>query len=164
MHERRFGLRLRVQAHHRTEPISYSGNGTSQAVPFDQLPLPSLAVTVSIGGSGITRMREVGNLGVNQRLNQRRVWDLARTMSGRHLTPEQTLVELAGMVKDIPRHGRWVTALAVGAACAAFGRLLGVDWPGTGPVLVAAVIGQLSRSYRSRMASTCLSAPRSFRQ
>jgi uncharacterized membrane protein YjjP (DUF1212 family) len=106
----------------------------------------SLAITVSISGSGITRMRRVGDVGVNQRLNQA-VWDLARTMSGRHLTPEQTRGELACIATDIPRHGRWVTALAVGAACAAFGRLLGVDWLGIGPVFAAATIGQLSRSY-----------------
>jgi uncharacterized membrane protein YjjP (DUF1212 family) len=106
----------------------------------------SLAVTVSIGGSGITRMRQLGHLGVNQRLNQA-VWDLARTMSGRHLTPEQTREELRRIAGDTPRHGRWVTALAVGAACAAFGRLLGVDWHGIGPVFVASAIGQVSRSY-----------------
>jgi len=33
----------------------------------------------------------------------------------------------------------------VGLACAAFGRLLKVDWSGTGPVFVAAMIGQLVR-------------------
>lgn len=106
----------------------------------------SLAITVAIGGSGITRMRQVGHLGVNQRLNQA-VWDLARSVSGRDLTPEETRAELTRIVKETPRHGRWVTALAVGAACAAFGRLLGVDWPGTGSVFAAAIIGQLTRSY-----------------
>jgi uncharacterized membrane protein YjjP (DUF1212 family) len=106
----------------------------------------SLAITVSIGGSGITRMRRVGHLGVNQRLDQA-VWDLARTMSARHLAPEQTRAELERIVTDIPRHGRWVTALAVGTACAAFGRLLGVDWLGVGPVFVAATLGQFGRSY-----------------
>jgi uncharacterized membrane protein YjjP (DUF1212 family) len=36
-------------------------------------------------------------------------------------------------------------ALAVGLACAAFGRLLDVDWPGTGPVFLAAAVGQWVR-------------------
>ena len=36
-------------------------------------------------------------------------------------------------------------AVAVGLACAAFGRLLGVDWEGTGPVFLAATIGQYIR-------------------
>jgi uncharacterized membrane protein YjjP (DUF1212 family) len=106
----------------------------------------SLAITVAIGASGITRMRQVAHLGVNQRLNQA-VWDLARTVSGRDLTPEQTRAELARIVRETPRHGRWVTALAVGAACAAFGRLLGVDWSGISSVFVAATIGQSARSY-----------------
>ncbi|HWI58070.1 MAG TPA: threonine/serine exporter family protein, partial [Bacillota bacterium] len=35
--------------------------------------------------------------------------------------------------------------LAVGVACASFGRLLGVDWLGVGPVFVAAAIGQRVR-------------------
>ena len=106
----------------------------------------SLAITVAIGTSGITRMRQVAHLGVNQRLNQA-VWDLARTVSGRDLTPEQTREELTRIVNETPRHGWWITALAVGAACAAFGRLLGVDWPGISSVFVAATIGQWTRSY-----------------
>jgi uncharacterized membrane protein YjjP (DUF1212 family) len=36
-------------------------------------------------------------------------------------------------------------AVAVGLACAAFGRLLKVDWAGTGPVFLAACIGQFVR-------------------
>ncbi len=45
----------------------------------------SLAVTIGIGANGITRMREVGHLGVNQRLDQE-LWHLAARVSRRELT------------------------------------------------------------------------------
>ena len=104
----------------------------------------SLAVTIGIGPNGITRMREVGHLGVNQRLDQE-LWHLAARVARRELTTEQTRAELNRLAAGTPRHSAWVMALAVGLACAAFGRLLKVDWPGTGPVFLAALIGQLVR-------------------
>ena len=104
----------------------------------------SLAITIGIGPNGITRMREVGHLGVNQRLDQE-LWHLAERVSRRELTTEQTRAELARLAATTPRHSAWVMALAVGLACAAFGRLLKVDWAGTGPVFLAATIGQFVR-------------------
>ncbi|MEI6195915.1 MAG: threonine/serine exporter family protein [Verrucomicrobiota bacterium] len=104
----------------------------------------SLAVTIGIGPNGITRMREVGHLGVNQRLDQE-LWHLAERVSRRELTTEQARAELTRLATKTPRHSAWVMALAVGLACAAFGRLLKVDWLGTGPVFLAAALGQLVR-------------------
>ena len=104
----------------------------------------SLAVTIGIGANGITRMREVGHLGVNQRLDQE-LWHLAARVSRGELTVEQTRGELTRLAQKTPRHSAWVMAVAVGLACAAFGRLLKVDWPGTGPVFFAACLGQLIR-------------------
>ena len=105
----------------------------------------SLAITIGIGQSGITRMREVGHLGVNQRLDQE-LWHLADRVSQGKLTTGQTRAELTRLATGTPRHSAWVTAVAVGLACAAFGRLLGVDRPGTGPVFLAACLGQFVRS------------------
>jgi len=104
----------------------------------------SLAVTIGIGANGITRMREVGYLGVNQRLDQE-LWHLAARISRGELTTEQTRAELTRLATKTPRHSAWVMAVAVGLACAAFGRLLKVDWAGTGPVFLAATIGQFFR-------------------
>ena len=104
----------------------------------------SLAVTIGIGANGITRMREVGHLGVNQRLDQE-LWHLAARVSQQELTVEQTRAELTRLATRTPRHSTWVMAVAVGLACAAFGQLLKVDWLGTGPVFIAAAIGQLLR-------------------
>jgi uncharacterized membrane protein YjjP (DUF1212 family) len=104
----------------------------------------SLAVTIGIGPNGITRMREVGHLGVNQRLDQE-LWHLAERVERHELTTEQARAELTRVATKTPRHSTWVMGVAVGLACAAFGRLLKVDWAGTGPVFVAAAIGQVVR-------------------
>jgi uncharacterized membrane protein YjjP (DUF1212 family) len=104
----------------------------------------SLAITIGIGNNGITRMREVGHLGVNQRLDQE-LWHLAKRVSRKELSTEQTRAELTRLATKTQRHSAWVMAVAVGLACAAFGRLLKVDWLGTGPVFLAATIGQFVR-------------------
>ena len=106
----------------------------------------SLETTVCAGDSAVTRMRTIAHLGVNQRLHQR-VWHLAGRVSRNELTVEATRAALAEIARGTPRHPAWLIAIAVGLACAAFGRLLGVDWPGTGPVLVAATAGQYLRSH-----------------
>jgi uncharacterized membrane protein YjjP (DUF1212 family) len=104
----------------------------------------SLAITIGIGESGITRMRKVGALGANERLRQQ-LWDLAKRVSHHEETMEQARRHLARLPTETGRHNPRVIAVAVGAACAAFGRLLGVDWYGTGPVFLAATAGQYIR-------------------
>jgi uncharacterized membrane protein YjjP (DUF1212 family) len=104
----------------------------------------SLAITIGIGDAGITRMRQVGTLGVNQRLDHE-LWQLAKRVSRRELTVDQTRSELIRLAKETPRHSPLVMAVAVGLACAAFGRLLDVDWMATGPIFLAATFGQLIR-------------------
>jgi len=104
----------------------------------------SLAITIGIGPNGITRMREVGNLGVNQRLDLE-LWRLASRLEKQKLSAEQTRAELERLAAKTKRHSAWVMAVAVGLACAAFGRLLGADWLAIGPVFLASAIGQLVR-------------------
>lgn len=104
----------------------------------------SLAITIGIGDSGITRMRKVGPIGVNQRMDQA-VRLLAEKVSRGEMDAAGTRAHLDQLAARTPRHSASVTAIAVGLACAAFGRLLGVDWAGTGPVLLAATAGQLVR-------------------
>ena len=104
----------------------------------------SLAITVGVGGEGITRMRKVGHLGVNQRLGQA-VRGLVRRLENESLTLKATREELSRLVKETPRHPGWVVDLAVGLACASFGRLLEVDWVAFLPVFGAAALGQCVR-------------------
>ena len=104
----------------------------------------SLAVTIGIGEAGITRMRKVGHLGVNQRMDQALRCLAAQVASG-GMTVAETRAELDCLASQTPQHSAAVMAVAAGLACAAFGRLLGVDWAGTGPVFLAATIGQFVR-------------------
>jgi len=104
----------------------------------------SLAITIGIGENGITRMRKVGHIGVNQRLDLE-LWRLGDRVAAEKMTAAQARVELEKLTATTRRHSALVMAVAVGLACAAFGRLLKVDWPGSGPVFLAAVFGQFLR-------------------
>ena len=104
----------------------------------------SLEMTLHVGGTTITRMLQVGRLGVNHRLDQA-VRQLAVRASKGGMAVDEVDAELARLVRDTPRHPAWVVAVAVGIACASFGRLLGIDWLAFGPVLVAGSIGQYVR-------------------
>jgi len=109
----------------------------------------SLGLTISIGHSSITRMKKVGSIGVNQRLEQG-LWQLAKRGLHERLEAEQVEDQLVQLVAATPHYRPWVMALGVGLACAAFGRLLGVDWRGTGPVFFAATVGQCVRQFALR--------------
>jgi uncharacterized membrane protein YjjP (DUF1212 family) len=101
----------------------------------------SLAVTVGIGSDGITRMRNIDRLGVNQRLDHS-VRELAAAVGRGEFTAATARSRLVSLVQESPRHSGWLVDIAVGAACASFGRLLGVDWVALGPIFLAATLGQ----------------------
>jgi len=102
------------------------------------------AITVAITNDGITRMRKVNSLGVNQRLDQA-LRQLVRRLETEDLSLTFMRAELDRLVKETPRHPGWLVDLAVGVACASFGRLLGIDWNAFLPVFAAAAIGQFMR-------------------
>ena len=104
----------------------------------------SLSITIGIGRHGITRMCKVGPLGVNQSLDFALHVAAGRIEGGKFTTAEAR-EELDRLVRTSSRHPDWVVAVAVGVACAAFGRLMGVDWAGVGPIFVAAGLAQAAR-------------------
>lgn len=104
----------------------------------------SLEITVHAAGNTITRMMQVGRLGVNHRLDQA-IRRLAVRASKGGMGVDDVDEEIGRLVQDTPRHSAWVVAVAVGIACASFGRLLGIDWPAFGAVLVAGTVGQYVR-------------------
>lgn len=106
----------------------------------------SLEITVQGGGNTITRMMQVGRLGVNHRLDQA-VRQLAVQVSQGGMSVDEVEAELGRLARETPRHRPEVVAVAVGIACASFGRLLGIDWLAFGPVLVAGAIGQYVRHH-----------------
>jgi uncharacterized membrane protein YjjP (DUF1212 family) len=104
----------------------------------------SFEITVGSQGNTITRMMQVGRHGVNHRLDFA-VRDLVTRAETGALDVDAIEAELTRLIKTTPRHSPVVVALATGTACAAFGRLLGVDWPAFLPILVAGSIGQYVR-------------------
>ncbi|NJC08107.1 uncharacterized membrane protein YjjP (DUF1212 family) [Polymorphobacter fuscus] len=102
----------------------------------------SIEVTVRDGDASVTRMTSVAAIGVNHRLDQA-VRRLARGAADR--TPAAVVADLEQLQAATPRHPPWLVAVAVGLACAAFGKLIGVDWPAFPAVAVAAGIGQYLR-------------------
>ena len=101
----------------------------------------SFEITVAMGPLTTTRMMQIGPHGVNHRLDFA-VRDLVVRASKGGMTPDSIEAELERLKRDTPRHPPWLVAIATGAACAAFGRLLGSDWPSFLPTLAAAGIGQ----------------------
>ena len=104
----------------------------------------SQEITVSSGPNTITRMMSVGPHGVNHRLDDA-LRGLAVRVSHGGLSVDDAEHEMDRLVRYTPRHPAWVVALAVGLACAAFGRLLGIDWAAFAPVFLAGAIGQWAR-------------------
>lgn len=101
-------------------------------------------ITLSSGGNTITRMTSVGPHGVNHRLDHG-LRELCLKVSHGGMSVEEVDAAIDELVRKTPHYGPVAVALAVGVACAAFGRLLGVDWPAFVPVLVAGTAGQYAR-------------------
>jgi uncharacterized membrane protein YjjP (DUF1212 family) len=118
----------------------------------------SLAITVGFGGEWTTRMRKVGPLGVNQRLDYA-VCELAESVDRGELTAAAARSRLEALAQNPPRYPGWLVDLAVGMACASFGRLLGIDWAAAGPVFLAVTVGQwLRRQSAARHVNVFLAA------
>lgn len=104
----------------------------------------SLALTIAKEHDSVTRICRVGALGVNQRLHYLLGAAAAQVERG-DFTLKQLQWELDRLVRASRHHPDWVVALAVGLGCAAFGRLLDVDWAGVGPIFIVAVMAQILR-------------------
>lgn len=104
----------------------------------------SQEITVRSGTNTITRMMTIGRHGVNHRLDHA-LRALAMRVSNGGMSVVEVEQEMDRLVKETPRHPFWFVALAVGLACAAFCRLLGVDWLAFLPVFVAGAVGQYLR-------------------
>lgn len=103
-------------------------------------------ITVSSGNNTITRMITVGRHGVNHRLDYA-LRGLCTRVSQGGLNPDEVEAAIEALVRDTPHYSPLRVAVAVGIACAAFGRLLGIDWLAVGPVFIAGVLGQYGRHW-----------------
>lgn len=104
----------------------------------------SISITVAKNSVAITRMRSVGLLGVNEDLHYS-LLATAQQIVSEGLGVTELRAALNHVLRTSSRHSGWLVAVSVGAACAAFGRLLGVDWVGLGPIFVSAALSQIAR-------------------
>ncbi|RYH06956.1 threonine/serine exporter family protein [Tropicimonas sp. IMCC6043] len=109
----------------------------------------SIALTVTHGENTITRMVGVGPLGVNMRFNHE-LRALCQEVGKGGLGVEEVRGRMKALREKVPHHPRVLIALAAGVACAAFGRLLGVDWAAMLPIMAASTIGQWLRMSMTR--------------
>ncbi len=123
-----------------------------------RLGYASLAITISIGSHTVTRMCKVGAIGVDQRLYDALRSSAAQIRRGA-FTCTSAREELDAILRSCPHQPRWVVAISVGIACAAFGRLLAVDWVALIPIFIASCLAQLLRDQlRVRHVNVFLSA------
>lgn len=114
----------------------------------------SLTISVAVGNDLVTQMCRVGPLGVNQSLGNA-LHILAQKILRGELDVARVRAELDDVVHRNRPRAVWMLAVAVGLACAAFGRLLGADWNGVGPIFAAAALSQI---FRGRLASAGVNA------
>jgi uncharacterized membrane protein YjjP (DUF1212 family) len=123
-----------------------------------RLGYASLAVTISLGSQTVTRMCEVGAIGVNQRLYHALRLSAARIRGGNY-TDSIARKELNDILCGSHHHPKWIVAISVAVACAAFGRLLAADWIALLPIFIASCLAQLFRDeLRDRHVNVFLSA------
>jgi uncharacterized membrane protein YjjP (DUF1212 family) len=104
----------------------------------------SLAVTVKSGDQSLTCMRKVGPPGVNQALYQHLCRSAAQIGRG-ECSAVQASAQINRIANFCSPHSTLIMSIAAGIACAAFGRLLDVDWAGIGPIFGASMLSQLLR-------------------
>jgi uncharacterized membrane protein YjjP (DUF1212 family) len=104
----------------------------------------AIIVTHVSGDEFRTKTRRVGAVGVDMSLIEA-ISHLAHRVEEGKVDRFKVRSELE-RISVTPRHySRWVTALAVGLACAAFSRLFGGDWPVFGVTLAAATLAMVVR-------------------
>lgn len=140
------------------EGMRLVAQGLGASVIGERVGYASLALTVGAGQETITRMVDVGPHGVNHRLGVG-VRGLALAIARDGGSPQDVQDRLDRLVQETPHHPVHWVAPATGLACAAFGRLLGADWPAFVPILVAGTLGQWLRvQFRARKVNPCVIA------
>ncbi|MBB4198096.1 hypothetical protein CCR94_20620 [Rhodoblastus sphagnicola] len=121
--------------------VTMTARGLGAGIIGVRVGYASIGLTVSAEQTTITRMISVGGLGVNHRLDMA-VRALAARVAEKGGTVASVNGDLDRLIRETPRHPIWLVALATGVACAAFGRLLGVDGQAFAAVLLGGTVGQ----------------------
>lgn len=129
------------------ETVHHIGTGLG-ANWMDILVSPNAVVcTTSSGEEFRTKVRRVVALGVNMTILSE-INDLSRRVSDGQLDRQQVRQELERIGRIRSNYNRWLVAVLVGLACAAFSRLFGADW---GAFFVTAAASSLAMIVRQQM-------------
>jgi len=90
------------------------------------------------------QMCKVGEHGVNLRRAQA-VRQIIQELAAGTLTCAEAEAAINKVPHQTPGYPVWFVCLSTGLACAAFGRLLGADWPSFVPTVVGTAVGQWLR-------------------
>src|SRR6185369_10781099 len=104
----------------------------------------AVVITTSSGEEFRTKVRRVPQLGVNMTIIDE-VNDLSRKIGEPTFDRSQARAELERISTLPPNYNRWLVAVVVGLACAAFSQLLGGDWPVFGVTFIASAAAMLVR-------------------
>lgn len=104
----------------------------------------AIIVMLQRGDESLSHMTKVGEHGVNLREGEAVLHIVDEIEEGR-LDWVEAETRLNQIPAGIHRYPKWLVCGATGLACAAFGRLLGMEWASFGPVLAGAAAGQWVR-------------------
>lgn len=118
--------------------------GKALGADATEIALMASAVTITTryGGDCITTVRKVEDRGINMHLVisvQRAVLDLERG-----LIDTTHFIEAIYVITPF-RYPKWLTALAIGTACACFARLAHADWLACSTTFVASTLAMIVR-------------------
>lgn len=131
-------------ARHVEESIAKVAIGLGAERVHVRVGYASLAITISLESDSVTQICRVGGLSANESLYRSLSAAAAQIGQGGFTEAEAQRI-LTRLLHDSPRYPDLIVALAVGVACSAFGRLMGVDWTAAGPIFVASALGQVVR-------------------
>jgi len=104
----------------------------------------AILVTIHRGPESFIQMSKAPEHGVNLRRAQA-VRQIIRDLGAGKLDCAAAQAAIDNIPATTAAYPVWFVCLCTGVACAAFGRLLGADWPSFAPILVASAGGQWLR-------------------
>ena len=142
-------LQYGAEAERVEQTLIYFGTGLG-CQWLDVLVSPNvILLTTSSGDEFRTKVRRVPSLGVDL-TKVSAVNRLSRRVAAGELDRATVRAELERISSLKPHYNRWLVALMVGLACAAFSRLFGGDWPVFAVTWVASSVAMFTRQALAR--------------
>jgi len=104
----------------------------------------AILITIQRGSDSFMQMSKAAEHGVNLRRTQA-VRQIISDLVGGKLDCAAAQAAIDCVQETTPSYPVWFVCLATGLACAAFGRLLGADWPSFIPIVLGSAGGQWLR-------------------